>query len=328
MKIDFNTTRRSFQLIAIVCAAWIGTANAQDFPTKPIKIVVGAPPGSTPDQLARIIGKSLYEQWGQSVIVDNKSGGSGLLGTQELMKAAPDGHTVMINVNGIASEVPHVVKMPFDYFKEVRPLVDVGRSSLLLVGSPEVPATDLKGLIAYVKANPGKISFASYGTGTISHTSGLEMNKLMGLDMVHAGYRGAPPALQDVMGGVTPLMFAGVATALPLIKGNKLKVFATSAPRRLSSLPNVPTFAELGYKDLTQSTWQALWVTPAVPAAVQTKIRDTVLKVLQLPSVRAQIAAIGQETGSGATPEELLDALRTASDRHAATLRSVNFQRE
>lgn len=320
--------RRGPRVAVMACALWLGMANAQDFPSKPIRIVVGAPAGSTPDLLARLLGQGLTESWKQPVIVDNKPGATGMIGSQELIKAAADGHTLMINVNGIASEAPHVVSVPFDYFKEVRPLVDLGRSSLLLVGIPQLPVNDFQGLVAHIKANPGKISYASYSAGTISHTSGLEMNKFMGLDMVHVAYRGAPPAIQDMFSGAVPLMFAGVSTVLGHVKNGKLKAFASSAPHRLDQLPDVPTFAELGYKSMTQSVWQALWVRPSVPAPVQDKIRSTVLSLLQSPKIKEQLAGMGLAPGSGAAPEELSASLRVASEHHAATLRSINFKPE
>lgn len=315
-------------VVATVAVACFSPAHAQDYPSKPIKIVVGAPAGSTPDLLARLIGQGLTEQWKQPVIIDNKPGATGLIGTQELLKAPADGHTLMVNVNGLVSEAPHVVNVPFDYFKEVRPLVDLGRSSLLLVGTPQVPANDFQSLVAYIRANPGKLSYASYSAGTISHTSGLEMNKYMGLDMVHVAYRGAPPALQDMFSGVVPLMFAGVSTVLGHVKNNRLKAYASSAPARLGQLPDVPTFAELGYKNMTQSIWQGLWVRPSVPTPVQDKIRDAVLQVMATPKVKEQLTTMGLEPPSGASSEELIASLRTASDRHAATLKSINFKPE
>lgn len=330
MTTALKTTRRGFQKVAIACAAMLaaGGAMAQSFPDKPIKIVVGAPAGGTADVLARVIGEGLTPMLGQPVIVDNKPGAAGIIGLQELLKSPRDGHTLMIAVNGIASEIPHVIKMPVDPLKELRPLVELSRTGLLMVGTPQFPANDLKSVIAHVKANPGKISFASYSTGTMSHTLGVQLNKLAGLDMVHVGYRGSPPALIDVMAGVVPLMFDGPATSIPLIKGGRIKAFATTAPTRLAVLPDVPTFAELGYKDMTEVLWMGLWTTPDVPAAAQTRIRDAVLKVLQQAKVREQFAGLGMEPGTGATPEDLSRSLRAASERQSATLKAIGFRPE
>ncbi|MEY2683313.1 MAG: putative extra-cytoplasmic solute receptor [Pseudomonadota bacterium] len=310
--------------IAMVCA----TAAAQTFPDKPLKIVVGAPAGGSADVIARSLGEGLSQLLGQPVVVDNKPGAAGLIGTQELLKAPRDGHTLMVAVNGLVSEIPHVMKLPFDPMKELKPVAELARTGLVFVAGPQVPASDVKGAVAHIKANPGKISYASYSTGSMSHTLGLEFNKLMGTDMVHVGYRGSPPALLDVMAGTTPFMFDGPATSIPLVKGGKVKALATTAPQRMGVLPDVPTFAELGYKDLTEVVWMGLWTTPDVPAANQAKVRDAVLKVLQTPKVREQFAGLGLEMGTAATPDDLSRSLKAASDKQAALLKAIGFKPE
>ena len=324
-----NTTRRALVWGAIASAALSGlAAQAQTFPDKPMKIIVGAPAGGSADVIARTLGEGVSQLLGQPVIVDNKPGAAGLIGTQELLKAPRDGHTVMIAVNGLVSEIPHVMKLPFDPMKELRPVAELARTGLLLVASPQVPASDVKGAVTHIKANPGKISYASYSTGSMSHTLGLEFNKLMGTDMVHVGYRGSPPALVDVMGGTVPYMFDGPATAIPLVKGGKLKALATTAPQRMGVLPDVPTFAELGHKELTEVVWMGLWTTPDVPAANQARLREAVLKVMQNPKVQQQFAGLGLEMGSGATPDELARGLKVASDKQAALLKAIGFKPE
>jgi tripartite-type tricarboxylate transporter receptor subunit TctC len=330
MDTTFNSTRRTLVWGAIASAATLSSlgAQAQTFPDKPMKIIVGAPAGGSADVIARSLGEGVSQLLGQPVIVDNKPGAAGLIGTQELLKAPRDGHTVMIAVNGLVSEIPHVMKLPFDPMKELRPVAELARTGLLLVASPQVPASDVKGAVAHIKANPGKISYASYSTGSMSHTLGLEFNKLMGTDMVHVGYRGSPPALVDVMGGTVPYMFDGPATSIPLVKGGKLKALATTAPQRMAVLPDVPTFAELGHKELTEVVWMGLWTTPDVPAANQAKLREAVLKVMQNPKVREQFAGLGLEMGSGATPDELSRSLKTASDKQAALLKAIGFKPE
>jgi len=330
MDTTFNSTRRTLVWGAIASAATLSClgAQAQTFPDKPMKIIVGAPAGGSADVIARSLGEGVSQLLGQPVIVDNKPGAAGLIGTQELLKAPRDGHTVMIAVNGLVSEIPHVMKLPFDPMKELRPVAELARTGLLLVASPQVPASDVKGAVAHIKANPGKISYASYSTGSMSHTLGLEFNKLMGTDMVHVGYRGSPPALVDVMGGTVPYMFDGPATSIPLVKGGKLKALATTAPQRMAVLPDVPTFAELGHKELTEVVWMGLWTTPDVPATNQAKLREAVLKVMQNPKVREQFAGLGLEMGSGATPDELSRSLKTASEKQAALLKAIGFKPE
>lgn len=321
--------RRTMLCGAIASAALLSLgAQAQTFPDKPMKIVVGAPAGGSADVVARTLGEGMSQLLGQPVIVDNKPGAAGLIGTQELLKAPRDGHTLMIAVNGLVSEIPHVMKLPFDPMKELRPVAELARTGLVFVASPQLGVNDVKGAVAHIKANPGKISFASYSTGTVSHTLGLEFNKLMGTDMVHVGYRGSPPALVDVMGGTVSYMFDGPATSIPLVKGGKLKALATTAPQRMGALPDVPTFAELGHKELTEVVWMGLWTTPDVPAANQAKVREAVLKVLQNPKVREQFAGLGLDPGTGATPDELSRSLKAASDKQAGQLKAIGFKPE
>lgn len=306
--------------------AAVPAAMAQAWPSKPIRLVVGAPAGGTADLIARTLAEGLAPQLGQPVIVDNKAGGMGAIGTQDLISSPHDGYTFMIGVNGLATEVPHVVKTRADMLKDVKPLAELTRTGLVMVGNPALPASNLKEVIAYVKANPGKVSYASYSTGTMSHTMGQELNKFAGLDMTHVGYKGSPPALQDVMGGHVALMFDGPATSIPMIKAGKLKAFAVSTPKRLSALPDVPTFAELGYPQIGDVAWMALWTTPDVPADIQTRFREATLKVLQQPKVVERFKELGQDIGQPLTPEQLSQSLRVASDKHAANLKAIGFK--
>ena len=183
-------------------------------------------------------------------------------------------------MNSLVSEIPHIVKLKIDMASEIKPLAELARGGLVLVGNPSVPARTLPELVAHVKANPGKVNYASYTAGTLSHVLGLQLNKAAGIDMTHVGYKGSTPALTDVMGGHVPLMFDGMATSLPLIKGGKIKAFAVSTPKRVAQLPDVPTFTELGYPQLEAIAWMGLWVKPDVPAPVQAKLREAALKVM------------------------------------------------
>ena len=197
-----------------------------------------------------------------------------------------------------------------------------------MVGNAALPASNLKEVVAYVKANPGKVSYASYSTGTVSHTMGVELSKLAGLDMTHVGYKGSPPALQDVMGGHVALMFDGPATSIPMLKTGKIKAFAVSSPKRMSALPDVPTFAELGYPQIDDIAWIGLWTTPDVPADIQAKVREATLKVLQQPKVAERFKELGTDVGQPLTPEQLSQSLRVASDKHGANLKAIGFKPE
>ena len=298
-------------------------ALAQAWPSKPVRIVIGAPAGGTVDIVARLLADGLQKQWGQPVIVDAKPGGLGTIGVNELTMAPSDGHTLYVALNGTVSEIPHLLKVRYDPFKDLTPLVDLGGSGLMLLGHPSVPATNLAEVIAYVKANPGKINYASYSAGTISHTMGLELNKAAGIAMTHVPYRGSAPGLQDLMAGHVPFMFDGPANTVPMIRSGKIKAFAVSSPQRNPALPDVPTFAEQGFPTIDDVASILLWVKPDVPADVQARVRDSALKVLALPASKARLLEFGLHQGSGATPQEMTQALRAAYDKQGATLRAL-----
>lgn len=326
MNPTFN--RRSLTLTALACALlpMALPAQAQGYPDRPIRLVVGGPAGGTVDISARLLAERLTTLLGQPVMVENKAGAGGLLGTQELLKSPRDGYTFMVNLSGVVSEVPHVVKVPFDSLKMLRPLVEIGRGGLVMATNTQTGASDLKSFVAYAGANKGKVNYGSYSPGTVSHTLGLEFNKLASVDMVHVGYRGSPPALQDLMGGAVQAVFDGAGNVAPHIKAGKLKALATTAPERLALLPDVPTFAELGYKDMTEVVWIGLWTTPDMPAAIQDKVRAASLKALQDDKLRESLANIGMAAGTGTTPEQMHASLVTASGKQAATLQAIGFK--
>ena len=332
MKNLLNTSRRAAlgaTLSVIAGAALLAAAPAafaQAWPTKPVRIVIGAPPGGTADIVARLLAEGLQKEWGQPVIVEPKPGAAGMIAMQDFLTQPADGHTLLVSVNALVTEIPHVIKVRFDPFKDVKPLADLSRSGLVFVGNAALPAKNVPELVAYVKANPGKVSYASYSAGTISHTMGLELNKAAGIDMNHVPYKGSPPALQDVMGGHVALMFDGPATSIPMIKGGKIKAFAVSGAKRNPALPDVPTFAEQGYPMLDEVAWMGLWIKPGVPDDIQAKIRQATLKVMAQPAVQARLADMGSDAGSGATPDELAKSLREASDKQGATLRALGIK--
>ncbi len=315
--------------LGMTLGALSGMAAAQTWPQKPVRLIVPAPAGGGLDYAARQLGERLSPMLGQQVIVDNKPGAAGIIGAGDLLKSPRDGSNFMISINGLWSEIPHVVKMPFDPLVALRPLVEVARYAMVFAAHPQVPGNDLAGFLAHAKANKGKINFASYSAGTTSHTLGIELNKLAGLDMQHVPYKGSPPALQDLMGGQVQVMFDASSNVLPYAKAGRLKVLATTAPQRLATFPDVPTFAELGYKELTAISWVAILTTPDLPAPIQQAMRDATLKVLQDPKLRENFTTtVGWAMGSGATPEEMTASLRAESDRQAAMLKAIGFKSE
>lgn len=303
-------------------------ANAAEWPTKPVRIIVGAPPGGTADILARLFAHELQRPLGQPVIVENKAGAAGTIGVQGLLSAPRDGYTFLLIQKGIAAEVPHTMQVSYDPFREIVPIAQLSRQGLVLVGNPGLPAKNLGELITYVKANPGKIDYANFGPGMRSQTIAVQFNRLAGLTAGNVSYKGSPPALQDVMGGHVPLMFDGPATSLPFIKSGKLRAFAIAYPKRVPALPDVPTFAELGFPDLKEVSWMGLWSAQGVPPAVVAKMRDAALKATQSPEVRKKVEELGMEVGSPATSEELAADVRESHERQGKLLRSINFKPE
>ena len=301
-------------------------AHAQPWPTKTIRIIAAGTPGGTADIVSRLLADGLTKELGQPVIVEPKSGAAGSIAVNELLQSPRDGYTVLVAVNSLVSEIPHVVKLRIDMGKEIKPLAELTRSGLVMVGTPSFPATTLADVVAYAKANPGEVNYASYTAGTMSHIMGLQLNQVAGIDMTHVGYNGSTPALVDVMAGHISLMFDGIATSLPLVRAGKIKAFAISSPKRSPALPDVPTFTELGYPQLEALAWMGLWTTPDVPAAVQARLREATLKALALPRLRERLRDNGFEVGQPRTPDEMSKSLQADYERVGAVLKAINFK--
>lgn len=324
--------RRHWMSLALAAVLATGPSLVQAqgaWPNKPVRILVGAPAGGTADMLARVIGEALGKNTGQSVVVENKPGGLGAIVMDAFLAAPRDGYTYVLSVNSLVTEIPFTIKPKYDPHKDIKPLVKLSGGGLVLVSSSALPPKNFAEMISYVKANPGKISFASYTPGTSSHIRGLQLNKQAGLDMQHVGYKGSPPALQDVMGGQVQFMFDGMATSTPLIKSGKLRPYAVTTSKRAAVLPDVPTMIELGFPEMTQMSWMGLWTTPDVPAAVQQRMRDEVLKVLSQPAIKEKLAATGLEVPDQAsTPEEMMQSNLKDYELAGQILRSVNYKPE
>ena len=325
---------RLVRTVAVACSTALTLASPRaqaqtpKWPEKVVRIVAAGPAGGSADIVARLLADQLSKQIGQTVIVDPKPGAGGVLAVNELSLAPRDGHTLLVGVNSLVSEIPHILKLQVVMANEIKPLAEVARGGLVMVGNIQLPAKTLPELIAHVKANPGKVNFASYTAGTLSHVMGLQLNKAAGIDMTHVGYKGSTPALQDVMGGHVQLMFDGMATSIPLLKGGKIKAFAVSTPKRSPLLPDVPTFTELGYPQLEAIAWMGLWVKPDLPVALQAQIRAAALKALAQPAARERLQEVGFEVGQPRTPDELSASLKSDYERVGAVLKAIGFKPE
>ncbi|HET8745901.1 MAG TPA: tripartite tricarboxylate transporter substrate binding protein [Ramlibacter sp.] len=307
---------------ATLASPW---ALAQD---KPLRLVVAGPAGGNADLVARIVAEPLARELDRPVIVDPKPGAAGAIAVGELLQAPPDGNTLLVGVNSLVSEIPHIVKLRWQMDQALRPVAELARGGLVLVAHPSVPASTVPQLVAYAKEHPGKLSYASYSPGTMSHVLGAILNRAAGIELLHVGYKGSTPALADVMGNHVPLMFDGLPTSLPLVRSGKLKALAVSAPQRVAQLPDVPTFREAGYPQLEAVAWMGLWTAPQVPAATQARLRAATLKALAERGLRARMLETKLEAGLPRGVDAMARELRTDYERVGAVLKSVGFRPE
>lgn len=310
-------------------AALITPLHAQTtWPSKPIRLVVAGPAGGSADTLARLLADGMQQSLDQPVIVESKAGASGALAIHDLKAKGQDGYTFLVIQDGALSEAPAAYKVSYDPFKDLKPLAQLTRTGLVLVANKDLPVNNLQELVAYAKKRPDGVNFASYAAGLKGHTSGMLLGQLAQINLRHVGYKGSPPALTDMMGGHIPLMFDGLTTSLPLIKNGKIKPLAVVYPTRLASLPEVPTFTELGYPQLAKPGWFALWSHPNAPPAIQQKVREVALAHFQKEAVRQQVRFIGMEPGQPLSSEAMVADLKDAAQKQMQLLKSINYQSE
>ncbi|CAN7265816.1 tripartite tricarboxylate transporter substrate binding protein [Pseudorhodoferax sp. LjRoot39] len=293
--------RRTFALAATLVLA--APAFAQTFPTKPMTIVVPASPGGAIDLAARLIGQKFTEAWGQPVVIENKTGATGVIGTDFVAKSAPDGHVLALVASSHAINPSMFKKLPFDTVKSFEPVVQTHTVPLVLVVAPDAPFKTMQDVIAFGKKNPGQLSFASSGNGGAPHFSGELFQSMAGLQMQHIPYKGSTLAHPDLMSGRVSIMFDTLAATSAQIKGGKLRALAVTTPKRLPAFPDVPTVAEAGLPGYETSTWGGLLAPAGTPKAVVAKLAAETTRILALPDVRERMLAAGVEPVGG-TPEQ------------------------
>jgi tripartite-type tricarboxylate transporter receptor subunit TctC len=296
--------RKSLSLMLIGIVAAVSSANAQSYPNKPVRLIVPFAPGGTTDIVARTIAERFANAFGQPLIVENKAGGGGVVGAAEVAKAAPDGYTLsMATVSTTAANPAINPRTPYDPIKDFTPIVNIAATPNVIAVHPSFPAKDYAGFVEVLKRNPGKYSYATSGTGGIGHLQTELYKSLTGIFLTHIPYRGAGPALNDVVGGQVPIIFDNMPSALPFIKDGKLIPIVVAAPQRLAQLPNVPTFAEVGLAPVNRMAYYGFLAPAGTPKDIVDKINAAVVKTLQDPNVRKRI----EDTGSivlGNKPEE------------------------
>ena len=273
------------------------------YPNKTIKIIAPVQPGGGVDLVARQIADRLGKVLGQSIIVDNQSGGGGVVGSMATARAAPDGYTLMVGYVGTHGTNPAVRKLPYDAVKDFTPIAMIGGTPNILIVPPSVPVSTLKEFVAYVKANPGKLSYGSSGPGTLTHLAMEQLKVAADLDVVHVPYRGIGPAITDILGGQTQALFPGLAAALPHIKAGKMKPLAITGTRRHPLVPDVPTFEESGYKGFDGVQWYGIVGPANLPAPMVKQLNEEINKLLASPDLRERLSSEALEP-MPMTPEQ------------------------
>jgi len=318
-----------FLSIAAAMLIWSAGVFAQAYPAKPIRLIVPYPPGGGTDFFARLVGAKMSEHIGQPIVVENRPGAATIIGAEAAARAAPDGYTVLLADSTTLAVNPSLYrKLPYDPQKDFLPISMTARFAMLLVVNPSlIKAASVKEFIAEAKRDPGKINFASVGAGTTHHLAMELFEQQSGISLNHIPYKGAAPAVQDLVGGQVPVMFLDLAAGAPQIRAGKIKALAVASARRISALPDVPTLAESGVPGFEAWAWQGLVVPAGTPQEVMTRLRVEYSKAVGDPALRQKLIDAGVEPLTS-TPEELAAYIRSETAKWAKVVKEANIKVE
>jgi tripartite-type tricarboxylate transporter receptor subunit TctC len=314
--------------LLLLLAALIGAmppVHAQQYPTKPIHLLVGFAPGGANDILARIVGQKLASAMGQSVVVENRPGAAGLIAAEALAKAPPDGHTLMLGSTGTQTMAPHLTKVPFDALNAFVPISLVGSTPNALVVRATLPVQDVRELIEYAKTRPRLLTYASSGNGTTLHLAAVLFSEMAEIKLVHVSYKGNAPALNDVLGGQVDMIFSALPPLLPLAKAGKVRILGVGSLECHRSAPELPTIAEMGLPDYESGTWYGIFAPAGLPGPVLDRLAAELKKAIDDPKVREQISAQGVDPKSS-TPAEFRRLFREEYARWGDVIKKAHIK--
>ena len=304
-------TRPLIILVATITLVLHGPACAQNYPEKPIRLISPFPPGGGTDLMGRLIGQQFTKSWGQQVIVENKPGANGTIGSEFVAKSAPDGYTLLVGTmgtHGINASLYR--KLPYDTVNDFAPITALITSPMMLLVHPSIPARSVREFIALAKARPGQITFSSAGTGSVGHLAGELLNSVAQVRLVHVPYRGSGPATIDLLSGQVQAMLGSPAATFAYVKAGRVRALAVTSSKRTAFMPEIPTLAESGLRDYDVTTWYGFWAPARTPRIIVQKLHAEVVRMLALPEIRQQLATQALEP-HGNTPDEFALQIKT-----------------
>jgi tripartite-type tricarboxylate transporter receptor subunit TctC len=315
-------------LIAVVCLVFAGMAQAQSWPAKPIRMVIPYPAGGSVDVSGRRLAEGLGAELGQPIVVENRAGANGIIATDVVAKAAPDGYTLLVSTLAAHAGNPAAVKLlPYDPVKDFAPVTVVNTVPLLLVVHPSFPAQSVADIVRMAREQPGKINYASFGTGGMAHLAGVQLELRGNVKMLHVPYKGGAPALADVLGGHVEMFFSGINSALPHVRAGRLRAVAVTGAGRSKALPDIPAVAET-YEDYEAGVSPAVWYPARTPQEIVSRTHAAVLKVINTPKFRQAAERDGESDPIGNTPAEMAAMVQKDLERYAALFKAAGIKPE
>ncbi len=315
-------------VVGILVLAAASFASAQDYPARPVRIIVPYPPGGPTDVIVRVIANRLTESLGQPVVVENRAGASGMIGAELVAKAPPDGYTLLVNPS-IHVILPSLIpKMAYDAIKDFTHITLLVSVPLFLVVNNSLPVKNVQDLIAYAKANPGKLNFASASSGSSSQLAGEQFKLFAGVQMQHIPYKGSTPALTDVMGGQVQMMFDSTPSAMPFVKSGKLRALAVTTAKRTQAAPDIPSMAESGLPGFDHSNWYGVWAPPGLPRDVVNKLSTAIAATMQKKDVRDRLVDLGADPVDGVSPAQFEAYAQSELARFAKIVKQAGVKME